>query len=80
MNPGSGFLVLMDAEGTVRDGSQLFGPTTGHGFQELKAHVADGNGWIDGGDRIFQRLGIWRKRKGSTDRPHREGYRGYLSG
>lgn len=59
---GSGFLVRMSAddENTV-NGSQLFGPATGHGYAELADHDDDGNGWIDSGDAIFDSLGIWRQ-------------------
>jgi hypothetical protein len=57
---GSGFLVLdRNGDGTVNDGSELFGPQTGNGFAELAAHDADGNGWIDSGDPVFADLKIW---------------------
>ena len=59
---GSGFLALdRNGDGTVNDGSELFGPTEGNGFKELSAHDDDGNGWIDENDAVFDRLLIWTK-------------------
>jgi hypothetical protein len=59
--PGSGFLVLdADGNGAATDGRELFGPTTGDGFAELRRHDADGNGWIDAGDPVFSSLRVWR--------------------
>ncbi|MBP2676845.1 MAG: hypothetical protein H6Q84_3685, partial [Deltaproteobacteria bacterium] len=68
LEPGSGFLVL-DTEdtGTVADGSQLFGPSTGNGFSELSALDSDGNGWIDGNDPSFGDLRIWTKDAAGMD-------------
>jgi hypothetical protein len=58
--PGAGFLVVdLDGNGTVTDGSELFGPRSGDGFAELAAHDQDGNGWIDEGDSVFDQLRIW---------------------
>ena len=58
--PGSGYLALdRDGNGEIDGGSELFGPKTGSGFQELAAHDEDGNGWIDEGDGIFERLSLW---------------------
>ena len=57
---GSGFLAIdANGNGTVDDGSELFGPTTGRGFVELAAHDEDGNQWIDESDAIFSSLKIW---------------------
>jgi hypothetical protein len=59
---GSGFLVFdRNADGVVNDGRELFGPATGNGFAELAAHDADGNGWIDEADPIFDELAVWTK-------------------
>lgn len=56
---GRGFLALdSNGDGMVNDGSELFGPTTGNGFAELKKYDDDGNAWIDENDKIFQRLRI----------------------
>jgi len=42
---GSGFLVLdKNHDGIVNDGSELFGPTSGNGYQELAAYDGDKNG------------------------------------
>jgi len=58
---GSGFLVLdRDADDHATDGRELFGPATGNGFAELAGYDADGNGWIDAGDEVFERLRVWR--------------------
>jgi hypothetical protein len=41
VTPGSGFLVFdRNQDGKVNNGSELFGPTTGDGFQELAALTA----------------------------------------
>ncbi len=59
---GSGFLVLdRNRDGVVNDGSELFGPRTGDGFQELARHDADGNGWIDEADPVFSELQVWTR-------------------
>lgn len=58
--PGSGLLALdRNGNGAVDDGSELFGPQSGDGFDELSGHDQDGNGWIDEGDAIFQHLRLW---------------------
>jgi hypothetical protein len=57
---GSGFLVFdKNGNGVVDDGSELFGPETGRGFDELAAYDTDKNGWIDESDVIFKSLSIW---------------------
>ena len=38
--------------------TELFGPSTGNGFNELQALDEDGNGWIDEGDSAWQSLGV----------------------
>jgi len=54
---GSAFLAIdRNGDGIVNDGRELFGPTTGDGFQELAALDADGNGFIDEADPAFSRL------------------------
>lgn len=57
LKPGSGFLVMdRNGNGVLDDGSELFGPRTGKGFQELKSLDSDQNGVIDGGDPAFDQL------------------------
>jgi hypothetical protein len=59
---GSGFLALdKNNDGFINDGSELFGPTLGNGFEELSAYDDDGNNWIDENDAIFNQLVIWTK-------------------
>jgi hypothetical protein len=48
-----------DGNGRVNNGSELFGPTSGDGFAELKRLDADGNGWIDEADAGYANLGLW---------------------
>lgn len=60
--PGSGFLALdKNLDGRINDGSELFGPSTGNGFEELSAYDNDGSGWIDENDSIFSQLRIWSR-------------------
>jgi len=66
---GSGFLALdKNGDGTVNDGSELFGPASGNGFSELAAYDEDGNQWIDENDDIFNRLRIWSRDTEGNDR------------
>ncbi len=60
MAGNSGFLALdLNGDGTVNDGSELFGTKSGNGFEDLRAFDEDGNGFIDEGDEIFGKLRIW---------------------
>ena len=60
VGPGSGFLAIdMHNDGSVKEGSQLFGTTSGNGFADLAKYDQDTNGWIDESDDIFARLMIW---------------------
>ncbi|PKM80230.1 MAG: hypothetical protein CVU89_14690 [Firmicutes bacterium HGW-Firmicutes-14] len=62
VRPGSGFLSLdKNNDGVINDGSELFGPQTGNGFEELAAYDEDKNLWIDENDTIFDRLRIWTR-------------------
>jgi hypothetical protein len=57
---GSYFLALdRNGNGQIDGGSELFGPSTGDGFRELKALDADHNGWIDAADAAYARLQLW---------------------
>lgn len=54
---GSGLLALdKNGDGTINDGSELFGAKSGNGFADLAAYDEDGNGWIDEGDSVFEQL------------------------
>lgn len=58
---GSAYLTWdRNGDGTVNDGTELFGPTSGNGYTELASHDDDGNGWIDEGDAIYAQLALWR--------------------
>ena len=58
----SGFLALdRNANGTIDDGSELFGTQSGNGFADLAQYDEDGNGWIDEADSVFAQLLIWTK-------------------
>jgi hypothetical protein len=43
----------------ISNGSELFGATTGDGFQELAQYDQDKNGWIDENDAAFKDLKLW---------------------
>jgi len=62
LNAGSGYLALdKNNDGIINDGSELFGPNTGNGFDELAAYDSDGNGWIDEADEIYKHLKVWTR-------------------
>ncbi|MFT0851643.1 hypothetical protein VRY85_12790 [Achromobacter sp. F4_2707] len=68
LSSASGFLALdKNGNGTIDDGSELFGTRTGNGFAELAAYDSDGNGWIDENDAIFASLRIWTKDANGDD-------------
>ncbi|MCR5716325.1 MAG: hypothetical protein K6G23_05735 [Lachnospiraceae bacterium] len=65
---GSGFLALdRNADGTINDGSELFGTKSGNGFADLMIYDEDGNGWIDENDDIWDKLKIWTKDEHGKD-------------
>lgn len=56
----SGYLALdKNGDGEINDGSELFGTKSGDGFKDLAAYDEDGNGWIDEGDSVWEKLMIW---------------------
>ena len=60
LRPGSGYLALdRNGDGSINNGSELFGPSSGRGFAELAVYDEDGNNFIDEGDSIYQQLRIW---------------------
>ncbi|WP_051302960.1 hypothetical protein [Psychromonas aquimarina] len=62
VKPGSGLLVLdKNGDGSINNGSELFGAQTGQGFNELAEYDADDNLWIDENDEIFEKLQVWTK-------------------
>lgn len=57
---GSGFLVFdRNKNGEIDDGSELFGPQSGHGYSEMRMLDSDNNGWLDENDLEFENLQIW---------------------
>lgn len=62
VNSNSGFLAIdKNGDNKINNGSELFGPTTGNGFTELKNYDSDNNNWIDENDSIYNNLLIWTK-------------------
>lgn len=60
LKQGSGFLCLdKNGDGIINDGTELFGPATGDGFEELSEYDSDQNWWIDENDPIFDELTLW---------------------
>lgn len=60
LKSGSGMLALdKNQDGVINDGSELFGPRTGNGFEELAAYDEDNNQFIDEADSIYKQLRIW---------------------
>jgi hypothetical protein len=65
---GSGILVFdRNGDQIVNDGSELFGPRRGNGFQELAALDQTNDGWIDENDSSFSRLYVWTKDESGND-------------
>ena len=66
---GSGFLALdKDGNGTIDNGSELFGTKSGDGFKDLAAYDEDGNSWIDENDAIYSQLRVWTKDSEGNDK------------
>lgn len=64
----SGYLALdKNSDGTINDGSELFGTASGNGFADLAQYDEDGNGWIDEGDAVWSKLKIWCKDENGKD-------------
>lgn len=69
LGAGSGFLAYdKNNDGIINDGSELFGTRSGNGFYDLTAYDADGNGWIDEADAIYEHLKVWYKDENGNDK------------
>lgn len=69
LETGNAFLALdHNRDGTINDGSELFGAKTGDGFGDLAQYDEDGNGWIDEADSVFDKLKIWVKDENGQDK------------
>lgn len=67
ISAASGFIALdRNGNGTIDDGSELFGARSGNGFADLAALDQDRNGWIDEADAAYQALRIWRRDETDT--------------
>lgn len=55
----------LDGDGTIGDGRELFGPTSGDGFAELRALDEDGDGFLDEDDAAFTTLRLWSPQAGT---------------
>jgi len=61
LGKGSGYLALdKNHDGTVNNGTELFGAKTGNGFTELAAYDQNKDGWIDEQDAVYSQLKIWQ--------------------
>ncbi len=68
LGAGSGYLALdKNGDGVINDGKELFGTASGNGFADLAKYDEDGNGWIDEGDAIWDKLKIWAKDENGKD-------------
>jgi len=68
VSQGNGFLAIdTDKDGKISNGTELFGPQTGDGFNELAQFDEDNNKWIDESDSIFNKLRIWTKDENGND-------------
>lgn len=62
VNQGSAFLALdKNADGQINNGTELFGPQSGDGFQDLAAYDEDQNQFIDENDTVFSQLRLYNK-------------------
>lgn len=64
----SGFIALdKNNDGTINNGSELFGTKSGNGFLDLSVYDQDHNGWIDENDAVFTLLKVWSKDSQGND-------------
>ena len=60
LTQGRGYLCFdKNGDGIINDGSELFGPATNNGFEELSQYDSDNNLWIDENDEIWDDLSFW---------------------
>ena len=65
----SGYIALdKNGDGRIGDGTELFGASSGNGFEELSAYDEDGDGWIDEDDGIFEKLKVWIREKDGSEK------------
>lgn len=68
LNQRSGYLAIdKNGDGKINDGNELFGTKSGDGFYDLSKYDSDGNGWIDEGDEIWDKLLIWTQDANGND-------------
>ncbi len=68
VGPNSGFLAIdLNDDKVINNGSELFGPRTGRGFQELAVYDSDSNNWIDENDPVYDKLLVWSKDPGGNE-------------
>ncbi|MCD4675768.1 MAG: hypothetical protein K8S18_07185 [Desulfobacula sp.] len=68
VSSGAGFLAFdKNNDNIINNGSELFGPGTGNGFEELAAFDEDQNNWIDENDAVFSKLSVWTKDETGKD-------------
>lgn len=68
LKSGSGYLAFdKNGDGTINDGNELFGTSSGNGFADLAKYDEDGNGWIDENDSVWNQLKIWCKDENGKD-------------
>ena len=60
LKQGAGYLAIdKNDNGTIDNGTELFGPQTNNGFAELALYDKDKNGFIDEQDEVFNKLKVW---------------------
>ena len=68
LTSSNGYLALdKNGDGTINNGSELFGTSTGNGFRELAIYDSDHNGWIDEADDVYSQLKVWTKDSNGKD-------------
>ncbi len=60
LKSGSALLALdKNGNGSIDNGKELFGPTSGNGFAELSRYDQNSNGFIDSNDAVYDKLRLW---------------------